>query len=155
MEILLLRLGIVILHYEISALLIIHKYLAIAAWRLETGALISHSLCNLVLISTALLIVFNLGSGICLCLLNTFLRHFLNAIMLRCKLLGIFKFRFRAMDRSISSLFDDELPFGSYLLVCDLLQSVNYGIDELILLRALCSDLESSLDNVVAIWVSD
>jgi hypothetical protein len=71
--------------------------------------------------------------------------------MLRCKLLGIFKFRFRAMDRSISSLFDDELPFGSYLLVCDLLQSVNYGIDELILLRALCSDLESSLDNVVAI----
>ena len=50
-----------------------------------------------------------------------------------------------------SSLFDEELPFGSYLLVCDLLQSVNYGIDELILLRALCSDLESSLDNVVAI----
>jgi hypothetical protein len=32
---------------------------------------------------------------------------------------------------------------------------VDYGIDELILLRALCSDLESSLNDVVAIWVSD
>ena len=66
-------------------------------------------------------------------------------------MLGIFNFRFRALYRSISSFFDNELPFGSYLLVCDLLQSVNYGIDELILLRALCSDLESSLDDVVAI----
>jgi hypothetical protein len=71
--------------------------------------------------------------------------------MLRCNLLGIFNFRFRALNSTISSFFDDELPFGSYLLVCDLLQSVDYGIDELILLRALCSDLESSLNDVVAI----